>query len=169
MKNPQLWLITDTHFNWNYERFGKLRPQGFEELFLKNCRKLIAPQDVVIHLGDVINDRQGELEKKLVQIPGRTKILIRGNHDNKSDVWYLNKGFDLVCDHIVKENCVLSHRPVPIPDGLDFNIHGHFHDNTLEHCFNCEPELKAFYSDRHKRYALEYTDYCPVLFDEWKK
>jgi calcineurin-like phosphoesterase family protein len=181
MRNPVVWLITDTHFNADFSRIAKLpnptdkpvhrniRPDNYQDLILKACKRMIAGQDVVIHLGDVINDRPGELSDIMAKIPGRSKILVRGNHDKKNDTWYLNKGFDFVCDKIVMGNAILSHIPVPIPEnmGIDWNIHGHFHDNPLDHCFDCEPYLKEYYGPKHKRYALEYNNYEPVLLEDW--
>ena len=178
MRNPLIWLITDTHWNADFTReipditgvpvHRNFRPENYGELLVASCRKKMASQDILIHMGDVINDRPGELSDILSKIPSMTKILIRGNHDKKNDTWYLNKGFDLVCDQMVKENILLSHIPVPVPENIKYNIHGHFHDNDLEHCFRCEPYIREFYGPKHKLLAMEYTNYSPVLFDEWK-
>lgn len=167
MRNPYVWLVTDTHFNADFKGF---RPDNYGQLIVKGCRRLMAPQDILIHLGDVINDRPGELDRYLKRIPAATKILIRGNHDKNSDVWYINKGFNFVCDQLVMGDILLSHVPQPLPSGIRINIHGHFHNNTLEKCFLHEPHLKEFYDNSlHKLLAMEYTDYLPVRLDEFGK
>lgn len=166
---PYIWLITDTHWNADFE--GR-RPDNYAMTLSTNCCKVIAKQDILIHLGDVINDRQGELGAWL-SISGdcKTKILVRGNHDKNKDSWYLNKGFNLVCDQLVIKNVVLTHIPTSIfPDGVVLNIHGHFHNNSLERCFEIEPQLKSFYClEKYKLLAMEYTDYKPVRLDLFSK
>lgn len=164
MRNPYTWLITDTHWNADFKGF---RPLDYSQRIVKNCRKVIAPQDALIHMGDVINDRPGELEGYLGSINCRTKILLRGNHDMNKDTWYLNKGFNLVCNQLVIEDMLLTHIPQK-PNGTRINIHGHFHDNPLEKCFSFEPHLKEIYDPNyHRLLAMEKTNYCPVRLDEF--
>jgi calcineurin-like phosphoesterase family protein len=165
MRNPYRFLITDSH--WNADFKGH-RPENYGQLIVSNCRKVIAKQDILIHMGDVINDRPSELKVILDKIPGAIKILIRGNHDRQSDNWYMNKGFNFVCDQLVLGDILLSHIPQPIPKGIRVNVHGHFHSNSFEKCFACEPHLKEFYDPKvHKLLAMEYTDYKPVILEEF--
>lgn len=164
MRNPYTWLITDTHWNTDFKEW---RPANYGDLIVKNCRKVIAPQDILIHLGDVINDRPSELAKYLADIPGKTKILIRGNHDKNTDAWYMNKGFNFVCDQMVLGDLLLSHIPQPIPKGIRVNIHGHFHNNPIEKCFLFEPHLKEFYGSQHKLLAVENVNYSPVRLEDF--
>lgn len=160
MRPAKRWLITDTHWNdpdiVNYCN----RPENFGELIVKNCRKVVAPQDIVIHLGDVIFDRAGELDKYLSKIPG-TKIMVRGNHDNRPDNWYITKGFAFVCDSLVLGDVVLSHIPLEkFSDGVRINIHGHFHNLDFR---KNDPKVASYYNPiLHKLLAMEYTNYCPV-------
>ena len=61
------------------------------------------------------------------------KILVKGNHDSKSNSWYLEHGWDFVCeefkDTLYGKNILFSHYP-KVWDGVyDLNIHGHFHNS----------------------------------------
>ena len=106
------------------------RPQNFGIRIQKNLATMVAPQDTLIHLGDVIFYNYPSLKGILDSIPGR-KILVRGNHDSKSNHWYMNNGFSYCADMIVQDNIIYSHRPTErLPSGVDYNIHGHFHNKT---------------------------------------
>lgn len=138
----KIFIISDTH--WNHENIKKYenRPENFNEVIIRNWQKLVSPEDLVIHLGDVIFARAIELPSIMAQLPGR-KILCRGNHDGKGIEYYMEKGFDVVVDYFVYDNIAFSHAPLtPLPyqtakekgkDStfskkiVDLNIHGHFH------------------------------------------
>jgi len=159
---PQTWLLTDTHFN--DENMLKFRPKNYEQLIIKRCRSLIAPQDTLIHLGDVIFSRPGELKDYLSLIPGKTKILVRGNHDKAKDSWFLGQGFAFVADAIKLGQVYLTHEPMLLPpkqtiiNGATVNVHGHFHTFG----FRTELEKLLYNPDFNKLLALELTNYAPV-------
>lgn len=167
MRPSYTWLITDTHWNGDFKGH---RPETQGRDIISNCRKVIAKQDILIHMGDVIDKRESELIGYLGWLrPIKTKILIRGNHDLKSDNWYMNKGFDFVCDQMVIGDVLLSHIPQEVfPTSIRLNIHGHFHDNEWERIEKYEPHIAAFYDkSRHRLLAMEYTKYNPVRLDEF--
>lgn len=164
MSEPITWLITDTHWNVDFKQY---RPHNYGQLIVDNCRKSMSSNDILIHLGDVINNRPDELTDYLIAIPGQTKILVRGNHDTQSDSWFMDRGFDFVCDQLVLGNVLLSHVPQLIPKNLKYNIHGHFHDNPIEKCWKHEPHLKEIYTPQHRLLAMENVNYCPVRLDVW--
>lgn len=166
MRPAYIWLVTDSH--WNSDFKGR-RPESYGWDIISNCRKVIAVQDILIHMGDVIDKKESELSGLLAAIPGKTKILIRGNHDLKGNNWYMNKGFDFVCDQMVIGSVLLSHIPQQIfPVGVRINIHGHFHDNEWERIEKYEPQIAAFYDKkRHRLLAMEHTGYKPVRLDEF--
>lgn len=128
MSRPALmWLITDTHFfhKTMSKECGWI--EGYEEIIIGKCVNLIAQQDTLIHLGDVIFYQMTKLKSLLDRIPGK-KILIRGNHDKKTNGWYERNGFVFVADQIVLGYTLLSHKPTKdFPDGVMLNIHGHLH------------------------------------------
>ena len=70
------------------------------------------PQDTVIHLGDCAWRPEGM--KRLLELPGK-KILVRGNHDDKSLEKYMEMGWDFACDSIVMKLggvvILFSHKP----------------------------------------------------------
>jgi calcineurin-like phosphoesterase family protein len=168
-KTPsEYWLTTDTHFNHKVvtvEGLGS-RPIDHGQKQLKWLRHFVRPDDVLIHLGDVIFGAAGELSGFLYAAPCRSKILIKGNHDRRSNHWYLNQGFDFVCDMIVIDNVLLSHKPQEfLPEGVDLNIHGHFHDTDHR---KHEPQYSKFLDPKvHKLLALEHTGLKPVKLKDF--
>ncbi len=161
MKPPKIWLIADTHFN--HDAMVRLcgRPQNQTELIIKNWKAAVSENDITIHLGDVIFNRPSELPQIMAQIPGR-KNLILGNHDRNNSHWYMNRGFDFACESMVFRGIFYSHRPAQIlPEGATLNIHGHLHNTNLHSDIPLHPWNKLF--------ALEYTDYKPVLLEDFLK
>lgn len=150
------WLITDTH--WFHDAIIELcgRPVDHRERMLKNLRHLVAPQDRVFNLGDVIFYHHDLLKGMLDSFPGK-KILLMGNHDHKSPGWYSRNGFDFVADQIVIGDVLLSHKPQPVvAQGIRVNVHGHWH-NTRHH-----DRPTWWKPDTHRNLSIEETGYKPV-------
>lgn len=175
MKN-RIWLITDTHFNHRKMEEYCNRPKDFEEIILRNL-KIIKSNDTIIHLGDFCIGRDeywhGVWNNLLAT---NRKILVRGNHDKKTDSWYLNHGWSIVCEsfsgHYFGNYITFSHRLIPNIQNL--NIHGHFHNNLdrlLKGNFVVEGEKERNEKDltglnnNHILLSLEYTNYKPVLLN----
>ncbi len=154
---PITWVTSDWHL-WNDKiiEFGP-RPDDFTDLILRNHRYVVSTQDTLINLGDVAFYGMERLGPFLAHIPGR-HVLVRGNHDHKSNNWYLRNGYDWVCDMLVIGDVLLSHKPVDqFPEGVAVNVHGHLHrwgDRVGEH-----PYLDP---SRHILVAMELTDYKPL-------
>lgn len=152
------WITTDTHFFHEkmYEYCN--RPLGFEYIILKNLKDVIQKDDILIHLGDICISQDAKAHNTFINAIKCRKWLIRGNHDKKSDTWYLSHGWDFIGKYVVADmfgkNIILSHEPVKadLLNHFDINIHGHNHNN--------ENYNKL---DKQKLIALEYTDYKPVL------
>lgn len=108
------------------------RPDNFSEMILQKWSAAVSEKDTVIHLGDVAWTT--EYLYKLLRLPGK-KILIRGNHDDKSNISYMELGFDFSADSLMMNldgtRVLFSHAPVYWHDA-DINIHGHFHDLHVE-------------------------------------
>jgi calcineurin-like phosphoesterase family protein len=129
-------VVADTHFGHDkmVEYCG--RPKNFNELLLKNIKTNIYEDDIFIHLGDVCIAKDEYWHDELMHsLPCCKRWLIRGNHDKKSNTWYLNHGWDYVGEMAalnVFGACILfSHAPIVCsPDWI--NIHGHQH-NTGHH------------------------------------
>lgn len=145
------YLITsDTHFGHKNIIEYCWRPKNFEEIIKDNLIEETNIDDVLIHLWDVCfgNDRRYNNWFKNLQC---RKILVRGNHDKKTNGWYMNNGWDFVCDtfSLVYDNkiIVFSHQPLPVWNYYDINIHWHLHEKSL------------FISDKHKLISLEKNGY----------
>lgn len=107
--------------------------------------------------------------RRYPQLPGR-KILIRGNHDrNRSISWWMSSGFDFACDSVKFRNCWLTHEPDPVlPEGCTLNLHGHLHN--IWHGFlpaGQQQAAKEAHRPFQRLFAVEYTNYCPIEFDEF--
>ena len=163
----KIYIISDTHFNHNkpmIEWCG--RPENFNELLWKGLEQL--PSDcLLLHLGDICIGGDQEVHERLAKLPYK-KILVKGNHDSKSNAWYLSHGWDFVCeefkDTYFGKNILFSHMP-KVWDGIyDIDIHGHFHNS--DHRIQ-EPELFKIKNGYQKLYAPEYQHYLPVNLEKF--
>jgi calcineurin-like phosphoesterase family protein len=169
MPRPPIdWLITDTHFYHEATTKPEFcnRPKNFNDLILRNLRYLVAEQDTLYHLGDVIFYEYDKLKEMLDTVECARKFLIKGNHDRKSNGWWMRNGFDGVFDMVVVGDVLLSHKPQKMfPDGVRINVHGHFHNTDHR---RLEPEYNAWYDNsRHRLLAIEHTEYKPVKLVEF--
>lgn len=156
------WVISDTHFNHNKLIELEGRPEDFTERIIRNCQRMIAPEDFVIHLGDVIVGVNRMLSAYMERLPGEW-LLVRGNHDHETFTKYRKCGFTAVLDAFELSGCLFTHKPAKtLPEGCWLNIHGHLHSNGHR---DSEVELQ----DWHKCFVLEHTDYSPVLLETFKR
>lgn len=150
-----LWVITDTHFD-HYKMITSCnRPENFTDQICENWRNMVSPSDTVIHLGDFAWGMPAM--EKLLSLPGR-KILVRGNHDDKSLERYMSMGWDFAADSIVMNlygiRILFSHKP-RFDHKADINIHGHFHDLHRED-----------FSRLYLPLSLEAMGYRPIALDD---
>ncbi len=163
MARPSIsWLITDTHFYHEFMVTACGRPVDFSDQILRNLRHLLAPQDILYHLGDVIFYQYPKLGEMMDSVPGR-KILLMGNHDKKPRSWYMTRGgFHHAADMIVVDDILLSHKPVEtLPSGVRMNVHGHWHNN------NNHKRPEWYCETTHRLLSVEATNYKPVKFEEF--
>lgn len=155
------FVISDTHFLHNNIIKYCNRPEDYNKQIIKNWRKVVSDEDVVIHLGDVacgFKGREKELKQIFSLLPGK-KQLIKGNHDTKEDAFYFDLGFETVKDYAIIENegikTLLCHYPLEISlyDSIairdfqtelmslfrdkecSFLIHGHTHNAKPKYAF----------------------------------
>ncbi len=135
----RVFVISDTHFN-HKKLIDWGRPEDFETRILKSLSQ--HKGDLLIHCGDFSIGNDIENMKLFMEASKgfKRKILIKGNHDNHSDNWYLERGFDFVCNVFYGEyfgkKIIFSHYPI-YKDEINFsvyyppdiNIHGHLHGN----------------------------------------
>jgi len=150
------FVIGDTH--WGAPATSRCvidcgRPFDADNLCRSNWKRLVASEDMVIHVGDVAFTF-ADLKEFLNSLPG-IKILVRGNHDSKSVSWYMRNGFSFACDGFIMSSCYFTHRPLPtLPEGASINIHGHVH-NRYPRGYRKYPHSRLF--------ALEYENYSPRI------
>lgn len=154
------WIITDTHFD-HYKLFMeyKTREKGFELKILKGFQ-IIKKGDVLIHLGDVSFGNDAFWNNKISELNCH-KWLLKGNHDSRSYVWFLDHGWDFVAESftlkMMGHKILFSHIPQKFTgDNYTINIHGHFHNND-HRCY--EPELVAISDKRQYLLAIENNNY----------
>lgn len=168
--NMRTLIISDTHFNHTKIATYCDRPENFTELLVKRCRERVKLDDLVIHLGDVFIGKPEGWDAIYPELPGR-KVLVRGNHDrNRSLAWWMSHGFDFACDSMMYRGQWLTHEPAnALPDGCTYNIHGHLHN--IWHGFHPnDPKAEqptSLYHPWQRLFAVEYTNYCPIEFDEF--
>lgn len=162
----KIWLLGDTHFGHAKMLEYCDRPGGFENRILKGL-KVIDEKSILIHLGDFcIGDDKKWHDIFFRALKAHKAILVKGNHDGKSNSWYYSNGWDFVCEHFTDtcfgKKILFSHVPLSRRkhDDYDLNIHGHFHNSDHR---SHEPELVAIKNKRQKLFAVEYTNYQPVL------
>lgn len=159
------WIISDTHFNHTkLEEWGG-RSGDWQERLWKSIQAI--PQgDILIHLGDICIGNDEEVHYLLNRFPIK-KVLVKGNHDNKSSNWYLNHGWDFVCDGLDLlyrgHYLFLSHRPTPPMFHYTMNLHGHTHGNLHR-----SEEYVAYHDpDYHKDFSPEIVGYQAIRLDSF--
>ncbi len=126
-----IYLTTDTHFNHKKILDYCSRPADYEQKLKREFCGL-NQNDTLIHLGDICIGNDEEVHETIIIPMASKKILVRGNHDKKSNSWYLRNGWDFVCETFYNKyfgvNVLFSHRPRTWDGYFDVNIHGHLHD-----------------------------------------
>ncbi len=161
------WLISDTHFSHRkLDEWGG-RSGDWEEKIWKGIRS-IPNEDTLIHLGDICIGDDLAVHEKIDALPMK-KILVRGNHDKKSQSWYSEHGWDFVCDGLeivfMGHYLHLTHRPARPQGNTTWNIHGHTHGNMHR-----SEEYNEFYSKQyHIDISPELVGYTPLRLDTLMK
>jgi calcineurin-like phosphoesterase family protein len=177
----KVWLISDTHLKHQKIATYCRRPENFTELIDQNVKRLVKPEDTLVHLGDVGIDRAEGPDgfmKYVREWPGK-KVLVRGNHDQHGCAWYIDHGFDFACDAMIFRSVWLTHKPWlgELPEGTHINVHGHLH-NCWDGFLPDDPEKEQeefvvaaqtgkLLRPWHRLFAIEYTGYAPVCFDKF--
>lgn len=172
----KIYIITDTHFF--HDKIAEYcdRPKNHTEIIGENLLSInLSKDDILIHLGDICVGNDQKAHELYIQPLVCRKWLVRGNHDNKSNSWYIAHGWDWVGDQFIAKlfgkKILFSHLPQKIDNTIDMNIHGHFH-NTLHRLLNKKwvtPEEEkrnmiplSVLTDKHKLLVLEDVEYKPI-------
>lgn len=146
-KMSEIYLTSDTHYFHDLLVNLGDRPKNFWYEMTEHMAAI--PEDsMLIHCGDICIGQDRRAHAEFLSQVKCTKILVRGNHDNKSDNWYLAKGWDFVCESFVKKasgkTIVFTHIPLT-EHNYDLNIHGHFHNNKRFHPNNAEADPSKYF------------------------
>lgn len=157
----RIWVIGDSHFH-HPEIITKFefRPKDYARQICRKVRNNVPPWDTLIHLWDVIFYKHSTLKEYLGRMWQCTKILVRGNHDKKSDNFYYDQWFNLIVDELKIDKLVLTHIPKKKLLKGEINIHWHLHTNS--HHIN-------EYTDTPENYILyspEAENYMPIRLDK---
>ena len=159
-------LTADTHLGHKKMHEEHWRPEGYEEKIHKGIMEEVKDDDVLIHLGDVSLGDDADMHEKYVKLWPGSKIMIRGNHDKKSDAFYLTHGWDGVFEALFLDKfgkkILLSHIPMADSPMFDVNVHGHFHDHEHATIRAKEPEIAAILCYKHMLLSIEQTHYRPI-------
>ena len=162
---PDTWIISDTHFGHkNIVKYCN-RPMHHNSLMIAQWHKRVAPEDVVLHFGDLAvwyGPEKDEWLEKAAELPGK-KYMLRGNHDLLKDKMFAKYGFTIIPEFIQEmeykrnlKRVLFSHYPdVDRIGSWDVNIHGHIHNNDLD------PKLAAT-NRRYINVSIEMMDYKPT-------
>ena len=163
MKN--VWIVSDMHFLHDKlcEPEYCSRPKDHSTKIFKNLMQ-IPEGDMLICLGDISIGRELDVYEWFIKPLKCKKILVKGNHDRKSNSWYLEHGWDFVCysfiDTYFSKRILFSHFPKPYTD-CDYNFHGHLHNNVYK-VEQLNTENKKFINERHILVACELSNYRPL-------
>jgi len=135
---------TDFHFV-GYDDNQKniiIKPKSYIEGIIEKENELVGNDGIFIFLGDLLykgfhteyeipREMKSEVIKYIKRFKGKYKILIRGNHDNLPDEFYIDTlGFTHVCSSLTYGNIVFTHQP-EIVSAPKINIHGHIHGSRV--------------------------------------
>lgn len=155
----RIFFIADTHFGEDAIRRYENRP--FEDTahmdaeLVARWNGIVTSEDTVYVLGDFGAD--GYEAEILSKLNGR-KLLVKGNHDVKSNAEYRSFGFDEVydCPIIIDNFWLLSHDALYVNANMPYaNLFGHVHNNPIV----------RDYSSQHFCVSVERINYTPISFD----
>jgi len=135
---PSFFIISDTH--WGDKNLLKHvdRPKHHEEMMIARWHRTVKPNDIILHLGDLISPRDEYYlyfkDEIVPQLTGK-KYIILGNHDRRKRDYWNDLGFKIIkpfdmqyrgytvsFDHYPK---LLNQKDNP----KHFHIHGHIHNH----------------------------------------
>ncbi len=159
----KLFLIADMHFGHeNIIRFENrpfLNKEDMDSAMIKNWNSAASKKDTVIVAGDVSFYNKEKTSEIIHSLNGK-KILIKGNHDQRNNNWWIEAGFDEVSNYpiVYKEWLIISHEPPTYMNGATpyFYIYGHVHGTDM---YKTVTKQTACVS-------VERWDYTPVELDK---
>lgn len=159
LQDKKIWFIADFHFGHHKVIEYCNRPfkttTEMNNALIKNYNSVVGGNDIVYILGD-LSFLNTESTTQIVNTLKGFKILIKGNHDPKTNSGYRKMGFIEVYDKpiILFDKYILSHEPIETNYGDMINIYGHLHNNVKN------DDLNKFCV------SVEKIDYKPISLNE---
>ena len=145
------YVTADTHLGHN-----KYRSNDFQHEIYRQMSYYLRDEDVLIHLGDVCMGKDDTHNNLFTRSLKGKKWLVKGNHDNKTNSWYIDHGWDFVGDmvqlNMFGKVIFLTHCPMLPTIHDSINIHGHLHDPVASHRLK---EVEGILSDNHVLVSIE--------------
>ena len=131
---PKIFLAADLHFGHKniieYENRPFVDIKDMDEALIRNWNNKVNKNDKIFVAGDFSFYDKEETANIVRQLNGH-KILIKGNHDNHSNQFYLDVGFAEVSKYPIIYNdwFVIQHEPPHYYNDRTplFYIYGHVH------------------------------------------
>jgi len=164
----QIWFTSDTHFGhdrdfvWGVRGFKNVDEMNKE--IIKRWNSVVAKDDIVYHLGDVM---LGENERGLYylkQLKGTIYIAL-GNHDTSTRADLYRNCYnvaDVQLEYRIKagkRTLILNHYPVITANGEDTRtlcLYGHTHQTT--NFYENRPYMYHVGVDSHNCYPIKLED-----------
>lgn len=155
-KDQKYFIISDTHFWHPLMLELGIRSEWFEHKIFHQLFQL--PEDaIIIHLGDVCIGNDKKRHTLLSNVPQK-KILVRWNHDRKSNTRYYNNWWDFVCDSFTLKyanyDVLFTHRQTL----TDWYINIHWHNHVK---YDQKEEIKNW----SWCYSLEHNNNIPIKLE----
>lgn len=168
-----IWVTSDSHFG--HDREFLFTPRGFtsiqehDEEIIRRWNSVVAPEDIVYHLGDVMLGDNVHGMECLKRLNGQIKI-IPGNHDTSTrlKLYATLENVEVlplaVQIKYKKFHFYLSHHPT-LTSNLDKTPHLRAH---LINLFGHTHQTKNFYEDMPFMFhvGMDSHDCTPVLLDD---
>ena len=105
-----------------------------DKAIIENWNKVVTKNDKVFVAGDVSFYNKEKTTEIINQLYGK-KILIKGNHDQRNNQWWMDVGFSSVSDYtiIYKEWFIISHEPPTYYNDCMpyYFLYGHCHSTEM--------------------------------------
>lgn len=157
---PNTFFTADTHFG--HARIMELcgRPfadiRAHDEALIANWNALVAPEDVVWHVGDFAFGNPARIDDTLARLNG-TKHLVAGNHDDEAVLTLPWATVSTIAETVVDgQRVALCHYPMKTwPKARKGSIHlfGHMHSSLSG-------------TDRSLDVGVDCWDFRPVTLDQ---
>lgn len=158
----QVYFIADLHFGHaeilNYEKRPFSGIEEMDECMITLWNETVKPEDQIFILGDFSLYPPEKTKELTKQLNGR-KFLVLGNHDEFTQQFYLEAGFEAVSRYpvIFESFYMLSHEPLYLNVHMPYaNLFGHVHSNPIY----------ADYTAQSFCTCVERIGYRPVPFEE---